>query len=217
MIHRYYRLFEGFLERMGSYNRRVEAYLGVIRKFIGEASKLAIADIGCGSGVFARHLSEGNFVVALDVDRRILETIDENVAVVNADAHHMPFKPESFDIVLSLSLMEHLENPLGHVEDLRKIVKPGGWLLLQLPNLQYFFEPHSKAPLLFLLPKRFQRLFFRTLGYPYVNMDLTIKRALNLLSERGFTLRKIEKIYHVKGMRLIPWAPSYMFLLQKTG
>ncbi|MEM2240325.1 MAG: hypothetical protein QXL27_08520 [Candidatus Bathyarchaeia archaeon] len=54
------------------------------------------------------------------------------------------------------------------------------------------------------------------MNYPYVNMDLTIKRALRLLSERGFTLRKIEKIYHVRVMRLIPWAPAYIFILEKS-
>lgn len=217
MIQRYYRFIVGLLKTLGAYKHRIEVYFSVTKKFVGGVSKLTIADIGCGSGIFSRYLSEGNFVVALDINRKPLEMIKGDVAVVCADAHNMPFKPESFDIVLSLSLMEHLENPVAHVEDLRKIVKRGGWLVLQLPNLQYFFEPHSKIPLLFLLPKKFQRLFFRKLEYSYVNMDLTIKGVLNLLLERGFTLRKMKKIYHVKCMRLIPWAPSYMFLLQRTG
>lgn len=216
MIQRYYALFESLLKRIGVYEHRVEVYLGVIEKFIGEVSELTIVDIGCGSGVFAMHLSKNNFVVALDINRKPLEIINDIVAVVNADAHSMPFKPESFDIVLSLSLMEHLKDPISHVEELRRIIKCGGWLVLQLPNLQYFFEPHSKVPLLFLLPKNFSKVVFQKLKYAYVNMDLTIKYALKLLLERGFILRKVEKIYHIKGMRLIPWAPSYMFLLQKV-
>lgn len=113
--------------------------------------------------------------------------------------------------------MEHLKDPAGHVEDLRNIVKRGGWLILQLPNLQYFFEPHSKVPFLFLLPQKIQRFVFRKLEYADVNMNLTIKGALKLLLSAGFALRKTVKIYHTEVMRLIPWAPAYMFLLQKMG
>jgi len=206
------------LRRIGAYGRRTEAYLRVIKEFIGDLSKLTVVDIGCGSGVFSIALAKDNFVVALDIDRKPLEAIKKIVAVVNADAHYLPFKPESFDIVLSLSLMEHLEDPAGHVEDLRNIVKRGGWLILQLPNLRYFFEIHSKVPFLFLLPQKIQRLVFRKSEYPYVvNMNLTIKGALKLLLSAGFTLRKTVKIYLIEIMRLIPWAPSYMFLLQKMG
>lgn len=205
------------LRRMGAYEHRAEKYLCIIKKFIGDISNLTVADIGCGSGVFSIALARDNFVVALDINRKYLEAIKKVVAVVNADAHHLPFKPESFDIILSFSLMEHLENPSKHVEDLRNIIKRGGWLILQLPNLQYFFEPHSTMPLLFLLPQGIQKLIFKKLEYAYVNMNLTIKSTLNILLSVGFTLRKTMKIYHIGIMRLVPWAPAYMFLLQKMG
>ncbi|MEM2351932.1 MAG: class I SAM-dependent methyltransferase [Thermoproteota archaeon] len=188
------------MKRVGAYERRPKEYLKIIKEFIGNLSGIAIADIGCGSGIFARHLGKDNFVVALDINRKPLETIKGNVKVVNADAHNMPFRPESFDVVLSLSLMERLKNPVAHVKDLRRIVKRGGWLVLQLPNLQYFIEPHSKTPLMFLLPRKIQTLVFK----------------MKLLLRAGFTLRKLRKIYHVGIMKLVPWPPAYMFLLQKT-
>ncbi|MBO3840038.1 MAG: class I SAM-dependent methyltransferase [Thermoproteota archaeon] len=202
---------------MGAYEHRKEAYLSAVKEFARNISKNTIADIGCGSEVFGIALAEGNLVVALDIDRKLLATIKRVVAPVNADAHYLPFRLESFNVVLSLSLMEHLKDPVGHVEDLRKIVKRGGWFILQLPNLQYFIEPHSKIPLLFLLPKRFQRIVFGKLEYAYVNTDLTIKCALKLLFTKGFVLRKVMKIYHAGVMRIMPWAPAYMFLLQKIA
>ena len=60
--------------------------------------------------------------------------------------------------MFSLSLMEHLEDPEKHVRELYRILKPNGTVVLQLPNLQYIFEPHSKWPLLCLFPKSFQTL-----------------------------------------------------------
>lgn len=216
MIQRYYRLCVNLLKIIGAFRRRTETYLDVISEFIGKVSGLIILDVGCGSGLFSKALSKGNFVVALDIDPKPLKAINKDVVAVNADAHNMPFRPGSFDMVLSLSLMEHLEDPLKHVKCLKKIIRYGGWLVLQLPNLQYFFEPHTMIPLLFLLPRKLQKLLFRKLEYAYVNMDLTIKHALNLLLREGFALRKTKKIYHFKIMSLVPWAPSYMFLLQKS-
>jgi len=216
MIKRFYRLFEGLIKKIGAYERRPKEYLKIIKDFVGNLSGIAIADIGCGSGVFAKHLGKDNFVVALDINRKPLETIKGSVKVVNADAHNMPFRPESFNIVLSISLMEHLKNPVAHVKDLRRIVKRGGWLVLQLPNLQYFIDPHTKMPLMFLLPRKIQTIVFEKLEYDYVNMDLTVKHALKLFLRAGFTLRKQRKIYHVGIMKLVPWPPAYMFLLQRN-
>lgn len=102
------------MRKIGAYERRMETYLEVIRRLVGYASNLAIADIGCGSGVFSRALACGNFVVALGINRDSLKAIKRDVAVVNADAHHLPFKPESFDVVLSLSLVDGAsEKPHG--------------------------------------------------------------------------------------------------------
>jgi len=108
--------------------------------------------------------------------------------------------------------MEHLRDPEKHVKELHYIMKRHGLLILQLPNLQYLFEPHSKWPILFALPKRLQSLIFMKLNYSYVN--LTVKYALSLLQRTRFILRETKKIYHVGIMKLLPWAPSHVFLLQ---
>ncbi|MEM1588476.1 MAG: class I SAM-dependent methyltransferase [Candidatus Bathyarchaeia archaeon] len=67
----------------------------------------------------------------------------------------------------------------------------------------------------FLLPKKLQSLIFRKLNYAYVNMNVSIKYALSLLNKAGFILRKTIKVYHIGIMRLLPIAPSYIFILEK--
>jgi SAM-dependent methyltransferase len=117
----------------------------------------------------------------------------------------------------SLSLIEHLQRPEDHVKELHRVLRKGGRLILQLPNLQYFFEPHTKWPLLWFMPKTIQRIIFEKLKYAYVNMNVTVKYALNLLITEGFSLESGRKLYHLRAMKLIPFSPSYLFILRKVA
>jgi len=117
----------------------------------------------------------------------------------------------------SLSLIEHLQRPVDHIRELRRVLRKSGWLILQLPNLQYFFEPHTKWPLLWFMPKTIQYIIFKKLKYAYVNMNVTVKYVLNLLITEGFSLESTEKLYHLKAMKLIPFPPSYILMLKKTS
>jgi len=94
----------------------------------------------------------------------------------------------------SLSLLEHLENPRRCIEEFYRVLKCGGMAIIQLPSLQYLFEPHTRWPLLHLLPKAIQSKIFKMIGYPYVNMAVTIKYAISTLQRAGFRLEKIAKV-----------------------
>ena len=89
----------------------------------------------------------------------------------------------------SLSLLEHLENPAKCVEELYRVLRYGGAVIIQLPNFQYPFEPHTKWPLLCMLLKRLQSRILKMIGYSYINMEVTIKYALSMLKKAGFKMR----------------------------
>jgi len=117
----------------------------------------------------------------------------------------------------SLSLLEHLENPGKCVVELYRVLRYGGTAIIQLPNLQYPFEPHTKLPILCLLPKRLQSRIFKMIGYPYVNMEVTIKNALSMFQKAGFKLKETIKVYHLGLMKLLPLAPAYIFIAKKRA
>lgn len=50
----------------------------------------------------------------------------------------LPFKKESFDIVLSLAVLEHVKNPFRCAEEIVRVLKPGGTLVVVVPFLQPF-------------------------------------------------------------------------------
>jgi SAM-dependent methyltransferase len=62
---------------------------------------------------------------------------------VVCDGDHLPFKDNSFDLVLSLAVLEHVKNPWTHAKEMLRVLKPGGILYADVPFLQpYHGYPH---------------------------------------------------------------------------
>jgi len=116
----------------------------------------------------------------------------------------------------SLSLLEHHGNPAKCVRELYRVLKQGGVAIIQLPNLQYLFEPHMKWSLVGFMPKWAQSRILRMMDYAYINFDVTVKNALLILQKSGFKLEKAVKVYHLGIMKLLPVAPAYIFIVRKV-
>ena len=111
------------------------AHHGIFRWYFDGAggvrwSGLRALDAGCGMGRwlhFARQ--EGANVVGMDVSPAIdVVAARDGGDLVQADLRHPPFLPESFDLVFSLGVLHHLEDPLVGVRALARLVRPGGEL-----------------------------------------------------------------------------------------
>jgi SAM-dependent methyltransferase/uncharacterized protein YbaR (Trm112 family) len=95
---------------------------------------LRVLDAGCGMGRwlhFARQ--EGAEIVGMDVSAAIdvaAAREGDGADFVQADLRFPPFAPESFDLVYSLGVVHHLQDPLAGVRALARLVRPGGELRL---------------------------------------------------------------------------------------
>jgi SAM-dependent methyltransferase len=54
---------------------------------------------------------------------------------IRADAAHLPLRAESFDMIVSFQVIEHLENPAPYLNSITRLLKPGGTALITTPNL----------------------------------------------------------------------------------
>jgi SAM-dependent methyltransferase len=109
-------------------------------------ARARILDAGCGSGrnmvEFARHgvvtgveLSETS--VSLARERNSGEVIEGSVL-------EMPFAADSFELAASLDVIEHLEDDLAALRELRRVVAPGGALLVTVPAYQWLWSGHDE-------------------------------------------------------------------------
>jgi SAM-dependent methyltransferase len=96
-----------------------------------------VLDIGCGGGLFLRMLAErGAKVAGLDfafsAARVALRT--NNVSAVCASLARSPLANESCAAVTMFHVLEHLSEPGLYLEEARAALKPGGRLIVQVPN-----------------------------------------------------------------------------------
>jgi SAM-dependent methyltransferase len=100
-----------------------------------------VLDVGFGNGLVLQHLRDRyaeRVGVDLALNRHALGLRKEGIKVVKADvARGLPFKAASFDLVVSLDVIEHVFDPLSFLVELRRVLRPGGRLLLSTPNVRY--------------------------------------------------------------------------------
>lgn len=99
-----------------------------------------ILDIGCESGNITSKLPhETHHVILLDVDQEALRPIKKNVehsfvSCLVADVYGLPFAGRSVDRILCTEVLEHLVDPEKAVREIERILKPGGRVVVSVPN-----------------------------------------------------------------------------------
>ena len=122
----------------------------VISKFSRQLGP-SILEVGCGTGNFTILLAEsGQRVSAVDVDAGYVEQARKrfastpNVQVYCADASTAEWT-ETFDSVVLLDVLEHIEADTDLLNRLRRTLKPGGRLILKVPAGSWLYSPMDRA------------------------------------------------------------------------
>lgn len=119
--------------------------LEMIIQAAGERISGRVMEDGCGVGLYLKHLQEyGGQVTGLDFDReRTVDSAGLGLAVVQAAGENLPYSDNDFDLVLSNEVIEHVQSDRRTVEEMVRVLKPGGRLVLFCPNRGYPFETHG--------------------------------------------------------------------------
>jgi ubiquinone/menaquinone biosynthesis C-methylase UbiE len=109
-----------------------------------------LLDVACGEGLFIQ-VARQHGVKGLGVDlssqaaglarRRLGAPVDAATAVVSvANGEHLPFADQSFDYVTNIGSLEHFLDPLLGVQEMRRVLRPGGVAAVILPNSYYLVD-----------------------------------------------------------------------------
>lgn len=96
-----------------------------------------VLNLGSGIGDFDKFISKDTHVVNFDIDFS-----KPNLNIVG-DAHDLPFKNESFDIVYSISVLEHVRKPWVVSDEINRILKLGGHIVLDVPFLSAIHDEND--------------------------------------------------------------------------
>ena len=95
-----------------------------------------IVDIGCGNGFFLSQLGEDGYVSISGVEA-VHYPAPGKFPVTFADmcSERLPWHDASCDAVTAWEVFEHVENPRHAIREIHRILKPGGFLFISLPNV----------------------------------------------------------------------------------
>jgi SAM-dependent methyltransferase len=114
--------------------------LAPYRWAVGLARGLAVLDLGCGEGYGTAELAGvARLAVGLDRDASTLRRArarspGPRLAWVAGQAEALPFADGAFDLVCCFQVLEHLADPARFLGEARRVLAPGGRLLLTTPN-----------------------------------------------------------------------------------
>jgi SAM-dependent methyltransferase len=129
------RIIRGFLERVCRDLDTARA------ERPGQGSTLNILDIGCGTGANLEMLSEFGKAEGVDVSAEALAFCRERglVNVKEGEAEALPYEDNSFDLVTGLDVVEHLDDDLAGLKEMRRVLRREGHALLFVPAFMFLW------------------------------------------------------------------------------
>ncbi len=158
-------------------------YRELIHKYVSPGHRLL--DAGCGRYLeFSKELADSVQVVGIDLETKLETHNQRSPFGVRGDLDHLPFPSNSFDLVISRSVIEHLANPSLVFREFQRVLKPGGRVILSTPNKWDYVSIVAM-----LTPYRWHRvLASKTLQVDEDDVFPTLYRA-NTLTKLGAELR----------------------------
>lgn len=107
---------------------------GIIRDFLNSMPATDVLEVGCGTGHWTQYLAEKGFnVTAVDNSEAMLHIAEgKNIGArfLSADAEHLPFRDESFASMISVTMLEFVENRQKALSEMYRVLRKGGKLII---------------------------------------------------------------------------------------
>jgi ubiquinone/menaquinone biosynthesis C-methylase UbiE len=182
----------------------------------------ALLDYGCGNGAQTL-LFRDDFdrIIGADV---VLESIvqfeqrleDDRAGSMVTPTHYdgrlLPVADDSIDAIVSFEVLEHVADEASSLADMWRVLRPGGWVAMTVPNRWWIFETHgadlpllpwNRVPFFSWLPKRLHDRWARARIYRR-------REIVRLLAAAGFEV--LDAMYVMAPLDVLRWRPLQGFL-----
>jgi len=119
-------------------SRRLEYQ--ILLRYLDLQGHERLLDVACGDGYWTARLAKlTREVIGFDFNRhRLLQAQAKAggsiAGLVSSDAHSLPFRKGAFDAVVGICVLEHFQNDLVALQELRRVLKPGGKLAMTVDS-----------------------------------------------------------------------------------
>lgn len=172
-----------------------ERRLKMILEAAGDRISGNVLDNGCGVGMYSARIAKAGgrvFSLEYDLDRAI-EAHHIHPSVMCAAGEYLPFVAQVFDMILSHEVLEHVWDDLLAVKEMVRVLRPGGRLILFVPNQGYPFETHGI----------YWRGRYRFGNIPLVNYLPRVWRNKLAPHVRVYRARELRKLFHELPVRIV--------------
>jgi ubiquinone/menaquinone biosynthesis C-methylase UbiE len=140
-----------------------------------------VLDIGCGTGAIMEQMRKQagkHNVHGLDYEQSALDFCKKRGLhnLKQGDAHKLPYQENSFDMITMFDVLEHLQDDKKVVQQLRKVLKKEGKLVLTVPAFQFLWTDHD------ISLHHYRRY--------------TKEHLKRVLEEQGFKVEKMQYLYN---------------------
>jgi len=154
-----------------SRTRKAETMITVLSDFIKKPlSNLSLLNVGGSGGIIDNILADFlHSVTSIDIDINAIQTAQKkfpkkNISFKLGDGLKLDFKENFFDIVICSQVYEHVTSPKQLMDEIYKVLKPGGICYFAASNRFMYNEPHYNLPLLSIVPRPIAHKYIKITG-----------------------------------------------------
>ena len=193
-------------------------------------------DVGCQAGALTDAMQAQTQLSWRGIDPTISEPRESAAGqqLLPGTADSLPFADASFTAALFANVYEHVlpEHREDSLEEIRRVLKPGGHVIGQIPNPYFPIESHSRLPFMGWLPISAQKVYWKLSPVPWEHdfFVVTMRQLRASAESHGYRVLFVRNFNYppevipeaLRGawrrierpMRLMPWA--WQFVLQRV-
>lgn len=183
------------------HRQRINTFLNIIKSIPNIDKAL---DIGCGAGTYTNLLSRfASKVYAIDIEKKV----NLRKQFIQMDIQRMGFKKNSFQFVICSEVLEHIDNIRDGLNEINRIVQPGGIVLFSMPNTISALWLRNR--IIFNLSHLFNKSF-SPLELEYKkHIESMLYQVISLLRKIGF------KVLKTSGCFVVPLPVKAIYFLAR--